>query len=148
MLFNHQYWMSKAMELARKIKDEVPVSAIIVKDNVLISQATNKTEQFKDPTAHAEILAIQEASKALGNWRLNDCILYTTLEPCAMCAGAIINSRVSKLIFGAYDLNCGACGSVFNLFRELSKNNQIEVIGGVLEIEAGMLLKDFFALRR
>ena len=148
MQFDHKYWMSQAVDHASKIKDEVPVCALIVKDNVLISKAVNQVETLKDATAHAEILAIKEASEKLSRWRLNDCVLYTTLEPCAMCAGAIINSRVSKVIFGAYDLNAGACGSVTNLFSDLGKENQIEVIGGIMEIEAGKLLKDFFLIRR
>lgn len=144
----HQYWMLKAIEFAKEVKDEVPVCALIVKDNELISQATNLTEKLKDSTAHAEVLAIREASKKFDNWRLSDCILYTTLEPCSMCVGAIINSRVSKVIFGAYDLNAGACGSKISLFSKLEKENQIEIIGGILEIEAGKLLKDFFLIKR
>ena len=148
MQFDHKYWMSQAIDFVREVKDEIPVCAFIVKDNVLISKAINQTEALKDATAHAEILAIKEASHKLGNWRLSDCVLYTTLEPCIMCAGAIINSRVSKVIFGAYDINAGACGSVTNLFSDLGKGNKIEVIGGVMEIEAGKLLKEFFVLRR
>ncbi len=148
MQFDHKYWMLQAIEIAREVKDEIPVCALIIKDNVLISKAINQTEKLKDATAHAEILAIREASEKLGNWRLNNCVLYTTLEPCSMCVGAIINSRISKVIFGAYDLNAGACGSKTNLFSDLKKENQIEVIGGVMELEAGKLLKDFFVLRR
>ena len=135
---SHGFWMACAIKLAKEVKDEVPIAALIVKENKLISQAINKTEILKDPTAHAEMIAIRDASIILGDWRLNDCILYTTLEPCGMCAGAIINSRISKLVFGAYDLNKGACG----------KENQVEIIGGILEIEASKLLKDFFAVRR
>lgn len=148
MQFNHQYWMSQVINYARETKDEIPVCALIIKENVLISKAINKTEVLNDATAHAEILAIREASKKLNNWRLNDCILYTTLEPCAMCAGAIISSRIKTVVFGAYDPLAGACGSAINLFSSLSKKNQIEVIGGVLEIEASKLLKGFFLARR
>lgn len=142
---HHQHWMSYAVSLAKNIKDEVPISALVVKDNELISTAVNKIEKLKDATAHAEILAIKEASRILGDWRLNNCVLYTTLEPCAMCAGAIINSRIRTLVFGAYDLNAGACGSVINLVGDLGKENGIEVTGGILEVESSMLLKDFFA---
>ena len=148
MQFDHQYWISKTIEFAREVKNEIPVCALIVKENVLISKAVNQTEVLKDATAHAEILAIKEASKKLNNWRLNDCSLYTTLEPCAMCTGAIINSRVSKVIFGAYDLNTGACGSKINLFMDLDKENHIEIIGGIMELECAKLLKEFFVLRR
>ena len=148
MQFDHKYWMAQAIDLAKKIKYDVPIAALIVKDNVLISKGTNEIEALKDATAHAEMLAIKDAANKLDNWRLNDCVLYTTLEPCAMCAGAIINSRVSKVIFGAYDLNAGACGSVTNLFSDLGKENQVEIIGGIMELEAGKLLKDFFLIRR
>ena len=147
-MFNHEYWVSKAIKIAKDIKNEVPVCALVVRDNVLISKATNKTEELHDPTAHAELLAIKEASIILKNWRLNDCILYTTLEPCAMCAGAIVNSRISKLIFGAYDIDAGAGGSKINLFSDLGKENHVEIIGGILELESAKLLKDFFAVRR
>ena len=143
-----KYWMSQAVDCASGVKEEVPVCALIVKDNELVSRAVNQTESLNDATAHAEILAIKEASRKLDNWRLSDCILYTTLEPCAMCAGAIINSRLKAVVFGAYDLNAGACGSVVNLFSDLGKEKQIEVIGGILELEASKLLKDFFLIRR
>ena len=144
----HHDWMSQAVSFASEVKDEVPISALIVKNNILISKAVNQIEALNDSTAHAEILAIREASRKLGDWRLNDCTLYTTLEPCAMCAGAIINSRVSKIVFGAYDKDFGVCGSKINLFFELEKQNQIEVVGGILEIEISQLLKEFFAVRR
>ena len=149
MHFNtHVDWMSVALETAKKNQNEVPVCSLIIKDNKLISKGTNQTEFLKDSTAHAEIIAIKGAAKALDNWRLEGCVLYTTLEPCSMCAGAIINSRINKIVFGAYDLNLGACGSAINLFKELNKQNQFEVIGGVLEIEAAKLIKDFFSKKR
>ncbi len=140
--------MLQALELAQNIKDEIPIAALIVKNNNLISKATNKTEFLQDPTAHAEILAIKEAANILNNWRLNDCILYTTLEPCAMCTGAILNSRISTLIFGAYDLNAGTCSSVVNLINILNKDNQTQIIGGILELETSKLIKDFFTTKR
>lgn len=148
MQFDHRYWMSQALELAKKIKHDVPIAALIVKDNVLISTGINEIEILKDATAHAEILAIREASTKLSDWRLNDCVLYTTLEPCAMCAGAIVNSRISKMIFGAYDINAGACGSKVNLFNDLDRESYIEILGGIMEMEASKLLKEFFALKR
>ena len=131
--FSHQYWMSQAVTLAKEIKSEVPVAALIVRDNQLISSAVNKIEYLNDATAHAEMLAIREASRILGNWRLTDCILYSTLEPCTMCKGAITNSRISTLVFGAYDS---------------SNDVNVEIIGGILELEAGKLLKDFFNCKR
>ncbi|MBI3590387.1 MAG: nucleoside deaminase [Candidatus Melainabacteria bacterium] len=140
--------MSCAIDLVKNVKDEIPVCALVVRDNKLISKAVNKTEACLDATAHAEIIAIREASEILSNWRLNKCVLYSTLEPCAMCMGAILNSRISRLVFGAYDLNAGACGSVINLPKDLNKQNQIEIIGGINELEASQLLKDFFSLRR
>lgn len=142
--YSHQFWMAKALKAISSVFNEVPVCALVVKDNQLISKATNKTESYLDATAHAEILAIREASKVLGNWRLENCTLYVTLEPCSMCAGAIINSRISKLVFGAYDLRQDACGSVINLFKEMNKLEQIEVIGGILEFEASKVIKKFF----
>ena len=134
--------------LAPNKKNEVPVCALIVKDDKLISKVTNRVESLIDATAHAEIIAIQEASKVFRNWRLNGCTLYVTLEPCSMCAGAILNSRISTLVFGAYDLNSGACGSKINLFSDLGKESHLEVIGGVLELKAVKLLKEFFVLKR
>ena len=148
MQFDHKYWMSEAIGFVCEVKNEIPVCSLIVKDNILISKATNQTEKLKDATAHAEILAIKEASEKLNNWRLNDCILYTTLEPCAMCAGAIINSRLKKVVFGAYDLNAGACGSKINLFKDLDKEDQIEITGGIMELETSSLIKEFFVLKR
>lgn len=148
MQFNHKFWIEQALNIARQVKDEIPVCALIVKENELIAKTVNQTEKSHDSTSHAEILAIREASSKLRNWRLNDCYLYTTLEPCTMCTGAIINSRISKVIFGAYDLDYGACGSVINLFCDLNKLKQIEIIGGILEVECSELLKSFFALKR
>ncbi|OGI20129.1 MAG: hypothetical protein A3B68_00860 [Candidatus Melainabacteria bacterium RIFCSPHIGHO2_02_FULL_34_12] len=157
--FSHTYWMSKCIELAKKTVgadpdpvsaqyNEVPIAALVIKENKLLSSAVNKTETNLDPTAHAEIIVIREASKVLSNWRLNGCTLYTTLEPCAMCCGAIINSRISTVVFGAYDSVSGACGSAFHLINELNKNNQIEVIGGIMELEASRLIKSFFSTKR
>ena len=147
--YNHQDWMAKAIELAKNSNiNEVPVTALIVCDNNLLASAINRVEEYHDATSHAEIIVIREASKILGNWRLNDCTLYTTLEPCSMCASAILNSRISKVVFGAYDLNQGACESVIDLFKLLEKENQIEIIGGIMELQCSKLMKDFFLVRR
>ncbi|MBI1858140.1 MAG: nucleoside deaminase [Candidatus Melainabacteria bacterium] len=148
MQFDHNYWMNQALLLAKSVKSEVPVGAIIVCNNQIISQAVNKMEELNDPTAHAEMLVIKDAAKKINNWRLDSTILYVTLEPCSMCAGAIINSRVKKLVFGAYDLSCGACGSVINIFNEFGKEKNIHVIGGICEEESSRLLKDFFSKQR
>ncbi len=145
--FSHQYWMNEAINLTKSTTTDIPIAAIIVKDDLLISRGVNEIEEKKNAVLHAEIVAIHEASKKLGDWRLNECVLYTTLEPCAMCTGAIINSRISKIVFGAYDLIQGACGSKINLFHDLEKNN-IEVIGGILELECSGLLKEFFKKAR
>ena len=148
-LFSHQYWIAEAIELAKNSNiNEVPVAALIVCDNNLIAGAVNRVQEHHDATSHAEILAIKEASRVLGNWRLNNCTLYTTLEPCPMCAGAILNSRISKIVFGAYDLNYGVYGSKINLLKLLERENQVEIIGGILEFECSNLLKDFFLVRR
>lgn len=155
--YTHEFWINEVLQYQKShnnnITDvanklEVPVCAIIVKENKLVSIATNKVETYCDPTAHSEIYAIREASKLLGRWRLNGCTMYVTLEPCPMCMGAILNSRISKLVFGAYDLSAGACFSLFNLSQILVKENQIEIIGGILELDCSKILKDFFTLIR
>ena len=138
-------YMKEALRLAQCAAQngEVPVGAVIVKDSEIIATGANRRESDKSPTAHAEILAIQEASKALGSWRLDGCTLYVTLEPCPMCMGAIINSRIGKVVFGAFDLKAGACGSVVNL-NKYAFNHHPEVIGGIMEDECGEILTDFF----
>lgn len=139
--------MNEAITLAKSTNTDIPIAAIIIKDNEIIGGGINEIEKKKNAILHAEIIAINEASKKIGDWRLNKCILYTTLEPCAMCTGAIINSRISKVVFGAYDLIQGACGSKVNLINDLEKNN-IEIISGVLELECSSLLKEFFKKAR
>ena len=139
--------MKKALELAQEAYDlgEVPVGAVVVKKSTgeIVGQGYNRRECDKSPLSHAEIIAINEASKTLGGWRLVDCELYVTLEPCPMCTGAIINSRVEGVIFGASDKKAGSCGSVINLF-ELPYNHKPELIGGVLENECAEILSRFF----
>lgn len=144
---SHQFWMNEAINLAKSTNTDIPIAALIIKNNIVIGSGVNEIEKRKDATLHAEMIAIKKASENLNDWRLNDCILYTTLEPCAMCTGAIINSRIQKVIFGAYDLEQGTCGSKTNLPYDLEKN-KIEIIGGILEIECSTLLKEFFKKTR
>jgi tRNA(adenine34) deaminase len=129
-------------------RDEVPVGCIIVHDGVVIGRGHNQTETLQDATAHAEILAIGAASGALGSWRLNECTLYVTLEPCAMCAGAMILARVGRLVYGASDPKAGACGSVLDVIHERRLNHRVEVMGGVLADECGAILIEFFRRKR
>ena len=141
--------MSKYMKIALKEakkaykKGEVPIGAVVVKDNKVIARAHNLRESKHDPTGHAEIIAIKKASKKLKSWRLEDCDIYVTLEPCPMCAGAIIQARIKNLYFGAYDSKSGAASSAINLFN-YPWNHQVKVNGGILEMESKMLLKEFF----
>ena len=139
-------FMLEALKEAKKAyaKDEVPVGAVIVKDGKIIARGHNLKELKCDTTKHAEIIAIQKASKKLQSWRLIDCEMYVTLEPCAMCAGAMIQSRISKLYFGASDLKTGAVGSVLNLLEDYKFNHQVEFQGGILKNECENILKQFF----
>ena len=143
-------WMREALGLARQAQqlDEVPVGAIVVRDGVIVGRGGNARVAANDPTAHAEITALRDAARALGNYRLPDCDLYVTLEPCAMCAGAIMHARIRRLVFGASDPKTGVCGSVVNLFAERHLNHHATVVGGVLAAECGGLLSAFFATRR
>ena len=141
--------MREAIRIAQKCvkKNEVPVGAVIVYKGKIIARAGNLREARKNPLAHAEIRAIQKASKRLGGWRLCDCVMYVTLEPCPMCAGAIINARISEVVFGAWDPKGGAFGSLYNL-ADGRLNHIPRVIGGVMEEPCAALLKDFFRKRR
>ncbi len=147
---NHKDWMKESIRLAQKAfsEGEVPVGAIVVKYDNIIGRGYNQRERLNDPTAHAEILAITAASSTLEDWRLSDCTLYVTKEPCPMCAGAIINSRVSNLIFGAYDEEKGCCGSLYQLCGDPRFKTQVAVKGGVLEKRSLSLIQDFFKLQR
>ncbi|MCF6097606.1 tRNA adenosine(34) deaminase TadA [Thermovorax subterraneus] len=142
--------MGEALKEAQKAfdMDEVPVGAVIVKDGSIIARAHNTREMSQDATAHAEILAIRKACEAVGSWRLIGCSLYVTLEPCPMCAGAIILARLDRVVFGAWDPKAGAAGSVVNLFEVERFNHHPEVISGVLAEECGALLKEFFRQKR
>lgn len=143
--YNNKF-MKEAIKQAKKAyeKQEVPVGAVIVKDGRIIARAHNKREITNNSTAHAEILAIQKANKKLDSWRLIDCELYVTLEPCAMCAGAIINSRIKKVYIGTMDPKAGACGSVFNLFEDYKLNHYVETETGIMQKECEIILKEFF----
>lgn len=143
-------FMQQALELAGLAANngEVPVGAIVVKDGEIIGRGSNAPISLQDPTAHAEIQALRQAAMHLGNYRLIDCTLYVTLEPCAMCAGAIQHARFKRLVYGARDPKTGACGSVIDLMGEAKLNHHTEVIGGVLAEQCGALLTDFFKLRR
>jgi tRNA(adenine34) deaminase len=143
-------FMREALELAKLTagRGEVPVGAVVVRDGEIIGRGCNAPISARDPTAHAEIAALRDAARALDNYRLGGCTLYVTLEPCAMCAGAIMHARIARLVFGAADPKTGACGSVADLFAEPRLNHHAEVTRGVLADEAGRLLSDFFAARR
>ncbi len=145
-----QTFMRLALELAERAKaaGEVPVGAVVVRDGEVIARGYNQPIGLHDPTAHAEIAALRAAADALGNYRLPGCTLYVTLEPCVMCAGAMMHARLSRVVFGASDPKTGACGSVLNLFAEQKLNHHTEVTGGVLAGECGTMLSAFFAERR
>lgn len=142
--------MTRALELARQARDhgEVPVGAIVVHDGAVIGEGFNQPISLADPSAHAEMQAIRSAARRLDNYRLLDATLYVTLEPCAMCAGAMVHARIKRLVYGAADPKTGATGSVFNLVQSEQLNHRLEVEGGVMEKECGELLKDFFRKRR
>ena len=144
-------FMKEALKEARKAynKLEVPVGAVMVKDGQIIARGHNRKETKKDTTKHAEIIAIQRASKKLEAWRLSDCEMYVTLEPCSMCAGAIIGARLKKVYIGTMDEKTGACGSVLNLLEDYPFNHKVEIERGILQTECESILKDFFKeLRR
>ncbi len=144
------HWMGEALALARAAaaRHEVPVGAIVVRDGVLVGRGGNAPIAGSDPTAHAEIAALRDAAQALGNYRLPGSTLYVTLEPCAMCAGAIFHARIARVVFGARDPKSGVCGSVLDLFAEPRLNHHATVTGGVRAQECGALLSEFFAARR
>ncbi|MDF3037170.1 MAG: tadA [Paucimonas sp.] len=127
---------------------EVPVGAVVVKDGQIIATGFNQPIGTHDPTAHAEIMALRAAAEMLGNYRLPGCELYVTLEPCSMCAGAMMHARLARVVYGAPDPKTGSCGSIVNLFAEARLNHHTELVGGIMAEECGQLLKDFFAERR
>lgn len=141
-----EYYMREALVQAQKAykKGEVPVGAVIVQNGIIIAKAYNQKEYKNDTTNHAEILAIKKASKKLKSWRLSDCEMYVTLEPCSMCAGALIQSRVSKVYIGAMDEKTGACGSVLNLLSDYKFNHTVQIENNILKTECELILKKFF----
>lgn len=144
--FDHRFWMKKALvqaEIAFE-KGEIPVGAVVVKEGELISKGFNLREQLNDPTAHAEIIALTAAAERLGDWRLTGCILYVTLEPCPMCAGAIVNSRIETVVYGLADPSMGACDSLYHLCEDPRMNHQANVISGVMRDEIKQLMDLFF----
>ena len=142
--------MSRALELARfaEANGEVPVGAVIVKENQIIGEGWNQPITTHDPSAHAEMLAMRAAAKSLGNYRLLDTTLYVTLEPCAMCAGAMVPARIRRLVYAATDPRAGAAGTLFNIVQHDALNHRVEVTGGVLEEECAAVLRNFFRTRR
>ncbi len=146
----HRNFMLQALKLAEQAyrQNEVPVGAVLVHEGRIIGKGFNQVEMLKDPTAHAEMLAISAACATLQNKYLGGCTLYVTLEPCPMCAGAIVLSKIDRVVFGALDEKAGACGSVFNLINNQKLNHQVETIHGVLDTDSEFLLKQFFSERR
>ena len=143
-------WMARALDEARHaaLAKEVPVGAVVVRDGRVIAAAANRTLRDQDPTSHAELLALRAAARAVGSWHLGGCTLVVTLEPCAMCAGAIVLARVDRVVFGAWDDKAGMAGSVGDVLRHPKLNHRPEVRGGVREVECATLLRDFFQSRR
>ncbi|WP_166243481.1 tRNA adenosine(34) deaminase TadA [Paenibacillus turpanensis] len=146
MLSTYEQWMRAAIEEANKAEAirEVPIGAVVVRNGEIIGRGHNLRETAHDPTAHAEMIAIREASRVIGAWRLLECTLYVTLEPCPMCAGAIVQARVPLVVYGAPDPKAGCAGTLMNLLQEERFNHRTEVIGGVLQEECGQLLSSFF----
>ncbi|MBI3771689.1 MAG: tRNA adenosine(34) deaminase TadA [Gammaproteobacteria bacterium] len=149
-LENDLFWMRQALQLARRaaLEGEVPVGAVVVQDNVLIAEGWNQPILRHDPTAHAEIVALRAAAEILNNYRLPNTTLYVTLEPCVMCAGALVHARVRRVVYGASDPKTGAAGSVFDILGNKRHNHRIEIQGGVMAEECGALLTEFFRARR
>jgi tRNA(adenine34) deaminase len=140
------FWMRSALEQARRAAElgEVPVGAVVVREGELVGAGFNRREALGDPLAHAELLAIRQAAAKVGGWRLVGCMMFVTLEPCAMCAGALVNSRVERLVYGAADPKAGYCGSLGDIPRDPRLNHRLEVVAGVMAEECGDLLRGFF----
>lgn len=147
---SHEFWMQKALKLAEKAasRGEVPVGAIIVRGDEKVSSASNRREEWHTPLGHAELIALQRASQSLKAWRLLGCTLYVTLEPCVMCAGALVQARVDRVIYGAHDPKGGGLKSLYQIGTDPRLNHRFELIGGVMAQECSQVLKDFFKLKR
>jgi tRNA(adenine34) deaminase len=145
-----EYWMNEALVEAKKALEEkeVPVGAVVVVNDRIIGKGHNSTEKLNDPTAHAEVIALTAAANYLNNWRLNDATVYVTLEPCLMCTGVLILSRIRRLVFGAFDEKFGACGSVYNIPFDARFNHTFEVVSGIKTEGSKALLKSFFETKR
>ena len=146
----YERWMWAALEQARRAEqiEEVPIGAVIVHQDEIIGEGYNQRETLRDPTAHAEMIAITQAAQALGDWRLSGCTLYVTLEPCPMCAGAIVQARIPRVIFGTTDPKAGACTTLYQITDDARLNHRCTVLGGVLQEECKGLLQQFFAQQR
>ncbi|HUG92110.1 MAG TPA: tRNA adenosine(34) deaminase TadA [Planctomycetaceae bacterium] len=146
----HDRWMRLALEQARRAleADEVPIGAVVVHDERIVGEGHNQRETLGDPTAHAEMIAITQAAGTIGSWRLLDCTLYVTLEPCPMCAGAVVQARVPRVIYGAADPKAGACHTLYRITDDQRLNHRATVMGGVLKEECGAILREFFARQR
>lgn len=149
-LLGDEHFMRRAIALAQQAasEDEVPVGAVIVHHGKIIGTGWNQREQLHDPTAHAEMIALTQAASHLGSWRLEECALYATLEPCPMCAGAILQARIPRVVFGAYDPKAGAVSSLYQLLQDSRLNHTCDVSGGILQMECGSLLTQFFEAKR
>lgn len=149
-MLKKEKFMKEAIKQAKKAydKEEIPVGAVIVKNGKIIARGYNKKEEKKDTTQHAEIIAIQKASRKIGAWRLQDCEMYVTLEPCAMCTGALIQARLKRVYIGTMDPKTGACGSVLNLLEDYKFNHKVEVETNIMQKECEKILKDFFKYLR
>lgn len=150
MTHEHERFMELALREAMIAEEEgeVPVGAIVVQEGIIIARDHNRREALQDPTAHAELLAITQASSLLGTWRLDDCRLYVTLEPCPMCAGAIVQARIPEIVYGAIDPKAGACGTLYQITNDPRLNHRALTIGGILAKPCGQILSDFFAKQR
>ncbi|MFC1739831.1 tRNA adenosine(34) deaminase TadA [Planctomycetota bacterium] len=147
---NDERFMKVAVDSAKIAEEngDVPIGAVIVHKGQIIAKAYNQREQLQDPTAHAEIIALTQAAAALGNWHLHDCTMYVTLEPCPMCAGALVLARIDRLVYGCDDPKTGACGSLYNIVTDGRLNHRLEVTSGVLKEDCSKILEDFFKKRR
>ncbi len=150
MIKDDYYFMLRALKQAKCAykKGEVPVGAVVVKDGEIIARGHNLREISQDPTQHAELIAMKKAAKKLNSWRLTGCTLYVTLEPCPMCSGVIINSRIDKVVFGAYDEKAGCCTTLYHLCNDERFNHRAQVLGGVMAEECAKILSDFFKEKR
>jgi tRNA(adenine34) deaminase len=145
-----ELYMRQAIEAAKIAQEngDVPIGAVIVYENQIIGRAYNQREQLKDPTAHAEIIALTQAAASIESWRLHGCTMFVTLEPCAMCAGALVLGRLDRLVYGCNDPKAGACGSLYNIVQDERLNHRLEITAGVLADECAKLLQDFFRQKR